>query len=205
MVNATLRRQGIIVTKVKQQRLGRGGRVTEKDIALFTRQLATMMKAGVPLLQAFDIVGKGHQPGGRAAADRHQDRSRDRLLPRTGVPQVPAVFRRPVLQPGRRGRAGRYSRSAARPPGDLQGKDPRHQVQDQVGAVLSGRRSSWSPFIITAVIMIFVIPAFKQRVHELRRRPARADAVRDGDLGLLRRLLVHHLPRASAAAIYGFL
>jgi len=60
VVNATLRRQGILVTKVKKQRAGGGGRVTEKDITLFTRQLATMMKAGVPLLQSFDIVGKGH-------------------------------------------------------------------------------------------------------------------------------------------------
>src|SRR3990172_5453843 len=60
VVNATLRRQGINVTKVRKQRLGGGKRVTEKDIALFTRQMATMMKAGVPLLQAFDIVGKGH-------------------------------------------------------------------------------------------------------------------------------------------------
>ncbi|HNH34872.1 MAG TPA: type II secretion system F family protein [Rhodocyclaceae bacterium] len=59
LVNATLRRQGILVTKVKKQAFGRGGSVTEKDITLFTRQLATMMKAGVPLLQAFDIVGKG--------------------------------------------------------------------------------------------------------------------------------------------------
>jgi type IV pilus assembly protein PilC len=59
LVNATLRRQGILVTKVKQQRIGRGGKVSEKDLALFTRQLATMMKAGVPLLQAFEIVGKG--------------------------------------------------------------------------------------------------------------------------------------------------
>lgn len=59
-VQATLRRQGIIVTKVKQQKLGGGGgKVTEQDISVFTRQLATMMKAGVPLLQAFDIVGKG--------------------------------------------------------------------------------------------------------------------------------------------------
>ncbi len=59
-VNATLRRQGIKIVEVKKQRLGRGGTVTEKDITLFTRQLATMMKAGVPLLQSFDIVGKGH-------------------------------------------------------------------------------------------------------------------------------------------------
>lgn len=61
VVNATLRRQGITVTKVKKQSgFSSKGKITEKDITLFTRQLATMMKAGVPLLQAFDIVGKGH-------------------------------------------------------------------------------------------------------------------------------------------------
>ncbi len=61
VVNATLRRQGITVTKVKKQSsFASKGKITEKDITLFTRQLATMMKAGVPLLQAFDIVGKGH-------------------------------------------------------------------------------------------------------------------------------------------------
>jgi type IV pilus assembly protein PilC len=59
LVQATLRRQGVLVTKVKKQSFKRGGKITEKDITLFTRQLATMMKAGVPLLQAFDIVGKG--------------------------------------------------------------------------------------------------------------------------------------------------
>jgi type IV pilus assembly protein PilC len=60
-VNATLRRQGITVTKVKKQSaFASKGKITDKDITLFTRQLATMMKAGVPLLQAFDIVGKGH-------------------------------------------------------------------------------------------------------------------------------------------------
>lgn len=60
IVNVTLRRQGILVTKVKKKVYRSGKKVTEKDIALFTRQLATMMKAGVPLLQAFEIVGKGH-------------------------------------------------------------------------------------------------------------------------------------------------
>jgi type IV pilus assembly protein PilC len=58
-VSAQLRRQGITVTKIKKS-ASRGGKVAEKDIALFTRQLATMLKSGVPLLQAFDIVGKGH-------------------------------------------------------------------------------------------------------------------------------------------------
>ncbi len=60
VVTATLRRQGINAVKVKRQRLGGGRKVTEKDVTFFTRQLATMLKAGVPLLQAFDIVGKGH-------------------------------------------------------------------------------------------------------------------------------------------------
>jgi len=60
-VKASLRRQGINATKVKKQSAFRNkGKVSDKDVALFTRQLATMMKSGVPLLQAFDIVGKGH-------------------------------------------------------------------------------------------------------------------------------------------------
>lgn len=60
VVNVTLRKQGILVTKVKKKTFGTGKKITDKDITLFTRQLATMMKAGVPLLQSFDIVAKGH-------------------------------------------------------------------------------------------------------------------------------------------------
>jgi len=59
MVSASLRRQGILVTKLKKRRMGGGRSIKQKDIAVFTRQLATMMRAGVPLLQAFDIVGRG--------------------------------------------------------------------------------------------------------------------------------------------------
>ncbi len=59
VVSATLRRQGILVQKVKKRRTKGGGSVKPKDIAIFTRQLATMMRAGVPLLQSFDIVGRG--------------------------------------------------------------------------------------------------------------------------------------------------
>ena len=58
-VSASLRRQGILLTKLKKRRTSGGRSVKQRDIALFTRQLATMMKAGVPLLQAFDIVGRG--------------------------------------------------------------------------------------------------------------------------------------------------
>jgi type IV pilus assembly protein PilC len=59
VVQASLRRQGIIVLKVTKKRMKSGGKVNDKDITLFTRQLATMMRSGVPLLQAFEIVCKG--------------------------------------------------------------------------------------------------------------------------------------------------
>jgi type IV pilus assembly protein PilC len=59
MVSASLRRQGILVSKVRKRRTTGGRSIKQRDIAVFTRQLATMMKAGVPLLQAFDIVARG--------------------------------------------------------------------------------------------------------------------------------------------------
>jgi type IV pilus assembly protein PilC len=63
-VLAALRRQGITPGKLRKRRPLSNKRVRPKDIALFTRQLAAMMKAGVPLLQAFDIVGRGNpNPG----------------------------------------------------------------------------------------------------------------------------------------------
>ncbi|WP_067514497.1 type II secretion system F family protein [Endozoicomonas ascidiicola] len=63
LVKAELRKQGINATKVTKKGMslsfGGKGKITPMDIALFTRQLATMMKAGVPLLQAFDITAEG--------------------------------------------------------------------------------------------------------------------------------------------------
>ena len=59
-VQAMLRRQGVMSTKIKKRRMRAGKSIRPKDLAIFTRQLATMMKAGVPLLQAFDIVGRGN-------------------------------------------------------------------------------------------------------------------------------------------------
>ena len=60
VVTSNLRRQGIRVTKIKKQTFRGGKRVSEKDVTFFTRQLATMLKAGVPLLQSFEIVARGH-------------------------------------------------------------------------------------------------------------------------------------------------
>lgn len=59
-VKSALRRQGVTPTKIKKRRMSSGKSIKPKDMAIFTRQLATMMKAGVPLLQAFDIVGRGN-------------------------------------------------------------------------------------------------------------------------------------------------
>jgi len=59
MVSASLRRQGVMVNKVKKRRMSGGKAIKQKDIAVFTRQLSTMMRAGVPLIQSFDIVARG--------------------------------------------------------------------------------------------------------------------------------------------------
>ena len=63
IAKAELRRQGIVATKVRKKSAGislsAGGKVKPGDVALFTRQMATMMRAGVPLVQAFDIVADG--------------------------------------------------------------------------------------------------------------------------------------------------
>jgi len=65
LVKAELRRQGIKPLKVKKKPkpLFGGGKkkITPKDIAIFSRQMATMMSSGVPLVQAFDIIGRGHE------------------------------------------------------------------------------------------------------------------------------------------------
>ena len=62
LVKAQLRKQGINPTKVRKKAISlfsAGKKIKPMDIALFTRQMATMMKAGVPLLTSFDIIGEG--------------------------------------------------------------------------------------------------------------------------------------------------
>lgn len=60
LLKAQLRRQGVVTTRIKKKKLGAGSAIKPKDIAIFTRQLATMMKSGVPLLQTFEIVARGN-------------------------------------------------------------------------------------------------------------------------------------------------
>ncbi len=162
VVSAQLRRQGVLVTKIKKQRLKGGGSITEKDISLFTRQLATMMKAGVPLLQSFDIVGKG--AANPAVAKLLYDIKTD---VETGS-SLAAAFRKYPL----------YFDAlfcnlvhAGEQAGILETLlDRLASYKEKIIAIKSKIKSAlFYPvaiiavaFIITAVIMIFVIPAFKQ-------------------------------------------
>lgn len=162
-VKATLRRQGINVTKVKKQSsFAKKGKITDKDITLFTRQLATMMKSGVPLLQAFDIVGKGH--GNPAVAKLLGDLKAD---VETGS-SLSAAFRKYPLYfdnlfcnlVGAGEQAGILDTLL----------DRLATYKEKIQAIKSKIKSALMypisiivvAFIITAVIMIFVVPAFKE-------------------------------------------
>jgi len=162
VVNVTLRRQGIIVTKVRKRPIGRGGKVREKDVTLFTRQLATMMKAGVPLLQSFDIVGKGHA---NPAVSRLLLEIKTDV--ETGSP-LHAAFRKHPLH---------FDAlfcnlvAAGEQAGILETLlDRLATYKEKIQAIKSKIKAAlFYPiaiivvaFVITAVIMIFVIPAFKQ-------------------------------------------
>ncbi len=162
-VSATLRRQGITVIKVKKQSSFKSrGKVTDKDITLFTRQLATMLKAGVPLLQAFDIVGKGHSNA--AVAKLLGDIKAD---VETGS-SLSAAFRKYPLY---------FDNlfcnliTAGEQAGILDSLlDRLATYKEKIQAIKSKIKSALIypiaiivvAFAITAIIMIFVIPAFKE-------------------------------------------
>jgi len=161
-VNATLRRQGIIVQKVKKQKFGSGGRVTEKDISLFTRQLATMMKAGVPLLQCFDIVSKG---ASNPAVSRLLLEIKTEV--ETGSSLAQAFRKYPLYFDA----LFCNLVAAGEQAGILETLlDRLATYKEKILAIKSKIKSAlFYPiaiiivaFIITAVIMIFVIPAFKE-------------------------------------------
>jgi len=66
-VRADLRRQGVVPSRIKKESKGlfsKSSKVTPADIAIFMRQLATMLAAGIPLVQSFEIVGTGHENAG---------------------------------------------------------------------------------------------------------------------------------------------
>jgi type IV pilus assembly protein PilC len=161
IVGATLRRQGIANPRVKKVS-GRGGkRINAKDISLFTRQLATMMKAGVPLLQAFDIVGKGHS--NPSVAKLLFDIKTE---VETGNSLAQAFRKYPLYFDNLYCNLVAAGESAGILDSLL---DRLATYQEKILAIKSKIKSAlFYPvsilivaFVITAVIMIFVIPAFK--------------------------------------------
>ena len=164
IVNSQLRRQGITVTKVKKQSTLFSGKkkITSKDVTLFTRQLATMMKAGVPLLQSFDIVARGHSNPSmqrllmEIKADVEKGSSLTQAFSRHPL-HFDALFCNLV--------------GAGEAAGILENVLDRLAIYKEKILAIKGKIKSalFYPvsiivvaFIITAVIMIFVIPAFKE-------------------------------------------
>ena len=162
IVNATLRRQGILVTKLKKKTYSSGKKITDKDISLFTRQLATMMKAGVPLLQSFDIVGKGH--ANPSVSKLLQDIRAD---VETGTSLNNAFRKYPLYFDalfcnlvGAGEQAGILEDLLTRL---AIYKEKTLAIKAKIKSALTYPIAILSiAFIVTAVIMIWVVPAFKQ-------------------------------------------
>ncbi|WP_422012618.1 type II secretion system F family protein [Roseateles sp.] len=161
MVSATLRRQGILVNKVKKRRVSGGKSIKQKDIAVFTRQLATMMRAGVPLLQSFDIVGRGatNPRLTKLLNDIRQDVETGTSLS-SAFRKHPMYFDALYCNLVEAGEAG----------GILEALLDRLAVyQEKTVAIKNKIKSALTypiavmvvAFIVVAVIMIFVVPAFE--------------------------------------------
>ena len=161
-VQATLRRQGVFATKIKKRRMRSGKKIKPKDIALFTRQMATMMKAGVPLLQAFDIVGRGNtNPSvGKLLNEIRSDVE-------TGTSLNNAFRKHPMYFDSLYCNLVEAGESA----GILEALLDRLAVyMEKTEAIKSKIRSALMypisvvivAFVVVTVIMIFVIPAFKE-------------------------------------------
>lgn len=162
MVSATLRRQGILVNKVKKRRASGGTSIKQKDIAIFTRQLATMMRAGVPLLQSFDIVARGSTNPRltRLLNDIRQDVETGTSLS-SAFRKHPMYFDALYCNLVEAGESG----------GILEALLDRLAIyQEKTVAIKNKIKSALTypiavlvvAFIVVAVIMIFVIPAFKE-------------------------------------------
>ncbi len=162
MVNASLRRQGILITKVKKRRVSGGRSIKQKDIAIFTRQLSTMMRAGVPLIQSFDIVARG-SPNPRLTrllTDIRSDVETGTSLS-AAFRKHPLYFDALYCNLVEAGEAG----------GILEALLDRLAIyQEKTMAIKNKIKSALIypvavlvvAFVVVTVIMIFVIPAFKE-------------------------------------------
>jgi len=162
MVSASLRRQGVMVTKVKKRRISGGKAIKPKDISIFTRQLATMMRAGVPLLQAFDIVSRGstNPRVTKLLNDIRTDVETGTSLS-TAFRKHPLYFDALYCNLVEAGEAAGILETLL---------DRLALYQEKTLAIKAKIKSALMypvavmvvAFVVVAVIMIFVIPAFKQ-------------------------------------------
>jgi type IV pilus assembly protein PilC len=161
-VMSTLRRQGVSPTKIKKRRMRRGQSIKPKDIAIFTRQLATMMKAGVPLLQSFDIVGRGNP---NASVTKLLNDVRTDV--ETGTSLSGAFRKYPLYFDNLYCNLVEAGEAA----GILEALLDRLAIyMEKTEAIKSKIKSALMypisvlvvAFVVVAVIMIFVIPAFKE-------------------------------------------
>ena len=162
VVAAQLRRQGITSTKIKKRRGNSGKSITQKDLTLFTRQLATMMKAGVPLLQSFDIVGKGHSNPSvsKLLADIKTDVETGSSLEQA-FRKFPLYFDNLFCNLVGAGEQAGILDNLLERLATYQEKTL--AIKSKIkGALFYPVSIIAIAFIITAVIMIFVIPAFKE-------------------------------------------
>lgn len=161
-VLATLRRQGVLPTKIKKRRMSSGKKIKPKDIALFTRQMATMMKAGVPLLQAFDIVGRGNANPSvtKLLNDIRTDVETGSAL-NTAFRKYPLYFDNLYCNLVEAGEAAGILETLL---------DRLATYMEKTEAIKSKIKSALMypisvvivAFVVVTVIMIFVIPAFKE-------------------------------------------
>lgn len=162
-VSATIRRQGMSnITVKKQSGFKRSKKITEKDVTLFTRQLATMLKAGVPLLQVFDIVGKGNNNPSvtKLLADIKSDVETGSSLSQA-FRKYPLYFDSLFCNLIGAGEQAGILDSLL---------DRLASYKEKIMAIKSKIKSALIypiaiivvAFVITAVIMIFVVPAFKE-------------------------------------------
>ncbi|MDM0106502.1 type II secretion system F family protein [Variovorax sp. J22R24] len=161
-VQAALRRQGVLTTKIKKRRMRSGKAIKPKDIAIFTRQLATMMKAGVPLLQAFDIVGRGNANPSVAKLlnDIRSDVETGTSLS-SAFRKFPKYFDSLYCNLVEAGEAAGILEDLL---------DRLATYMEKTEAIKSKIKSALMyptsvivvAFVVVAIIMIFVIPAFKQ-------------------------------------------
>jgi type IV pilus assembly protein PilC len=162
VVAASLRRRGIIATKIRKQSFSRGRRITDKDLALFTRQLSTMLRAGVPLMQCFDIVGRGH-----ANPSMSRLLNDIRMDVETGTSLNQAFRKYPMYFDA----LFCNLVAAGEQAGILETLLDRLALYKEKTLALKGKikKALFYPtmiimvsILITAIIMIFVIPSFKQ-------------------------------------------